>query len=65
MSTPEPSWKHSTWRIFRLPVLIAIVSGCGLVLALLCDGPIDVVWSCSVAAPLFALLYALLTAKKR
>ena len=69
MSGPEPSVRRSTWGIFRFPVLIATISGCGLVLALLTEGPIDVLWSCAVAAPLFVLgpgvLRALFAAAKR
>jgi len=69
MSGPEPSVRRSTWGIFRFPVLIATISGCGLVLALLTEGPIDLLWSCAVAAPLFVLgprvLRALFAVAKR
>jgi hypothetical protein len=69
MSSTEPWVRRSTWGIFRFPVLIATISGCGLVLALLTDGPLDVLWSCSVAAPVLVLvsgvLRALFAAAKR
>ena len=69
MNGTEPLVRRSTSGIFRFPVLIATISGCGLVLALLTEGPIDLLWSCAVAAPLFVLgprvLRALFAVAKR
>jgi len=65
MSSVVAASKQSTWRIFRVPALIAAVNGCGLVLALLTEGAIDVLWSAAVATPLFAVLWASFAAAKR
>jgi len=45
-------------RIFAIPLLLALVSGVGLVAALLVDGPLDLLWSLAVATPLLAVARA-------
>ena len=42
--------------IFATPIALALVSGIGLMAALLSNGPIDVLWSLAVAVPLFAIV---------
>ena len=44
------------WRIFRIPLLIGLLSAIGLVAALVSDGPLDVLWTFLVAAPLAAVV---------
>ena len=51
----------AAWRTFRIPLVLALVSGGGLVAALLFDGPIDVVWGGTVAIPLLVIIWALAT----
>jgi hypothetical protein len=45
-------------RIFAIPLLLAVVSGFGLVAALLVDGPLDMLWTLAVAAPILAAAWA-------
>ena len=46
----------NSWRIFRIPILIGVLSTLGLVAALVSDGPMDVLWTLLVAAPLAAVV---------
>lgn len=47
---------NSAWRIFRWPLLLALVSGAGLVGALLTDAvAADAGWTLAVAAPLLVV----------
>jgi len=50
---------RGAWRIFAIPLGLGTVSLAGLVAALLTDGPIDLLWTLAIAAPLIAILKAL------
>jgi len=52
------SGPRSTARIFAIPLLLAVLSGFGLVAALLVDGPLDLLWTLAIAAPLAAIAWA-------
>jgi len=45
--------------IFAIPLLITLMSGFGLVAALLTDGPLDLLWSLAVAAPVLTIVWAM------
>jgi hypothetical protein len=47
------------FAIFRVPLVLAAVSGAGLISALLFDGPADLVCTLAIAVPLLAILRAL------
>ena len=51
---------QSNLAVFAIPGLLACVSALGLVAALLTDGPLDLFWSALVAAPIFAIGWALM-----
>ena len=50
---------HGAWRIFRIPLLLAVVSGAGLIGALLGRELADAGWTLAVATPLVAIGWAL------
>lgn len=52
---PYPRRGRSLPAIFAVPALLAGASVAGLILALLTDGPLDLLWSMVVAAPLLAI----------
>jgi hypothetical protein len=45
----------ATWRILRMPLLLAVVSIVGLVAALLAAGAADVAWTAAAAFPLLVI----------
>jgi hypothetical protein len=47
--------QNSLWAIFRIPVLLALLSFIGLVSALLADGVWDVVSWCALGIPLILI----------
>jgi len=49
---PASNRVQTPWTIFRVPLLLAAVSGFGLIAALLVDGPADLLWAAAVAVPL-------------
>jgi hypothetical protein len=52
MTMSRPRRGNSAWRIFRWPLLLALVSGAGLVGALLTDAvAADMAWTLAIAAP--------------
>jgi hypothetical protein len=50
---------RSAARIFAIPLLLAAMSGFGLVAALLVDGPLDMLWTLAVAAPILAAAWVM------
>jgi hypothetical protein len=48
--------RNGAWKIFRMPLLLAGVSIFGLLAALLVDGPLDLLWTLAVSAPLAAIV---------
>lgn len=48
----------STWRIFRWPLLIGIISLIGLLSALVGDGWFDILSWCSLGGTVFIMFYA-------
>lgn len=55
---------NGPWRIFRVPLILAVVSFAGLISALLVDGPIDLICALAVAVPLLAIGWALKTRRR-
>ena len=53
----------STARVFAIPLLLGLVSGFGLIAALLSNGAIDWFWDGFVALPLVAILIAIVRHK--
>ncbi|MBA2124726.1 hypothetical protein DLM45_00590 [Hyphomicrobium methylovorum] len=57
MSEPSSTRPKTLRQIFAVPLLLAIVSGVGLVAALLEDGVQDYFWSAAVGLPLAAIAW--------
>lgn len=55
---------RGAWRVFRIPLLLAVVSGFGLISALLVEGPMDLLWSLAVAVPVLAVCAALARSRR-
>ena len=54
---------NGAWRVFRTPLLLAVVSGVGLVAALLAEGGADALWTLAVAFPVLVIGWALFRAR--
>ncbi len=52
------SKRPGLWRVFRIPLLLAVVSSVGLIAALLSDGLVDALWALLVAVPLVVVIAA-------
>ena len=50
---------RSAARIFAIPLLLAVLSSVGLIAALLVDGPLDLLWTVAIAAPVLAVAWAM------
>lgn len=50
---------RGVWQIYTMPLILAILSGVGLIEALLVEGNADILWSLAIGLPLAAILYAL------
>lgn len=55
MKTQRIRPRRTAGSIYRMPILLAIISLVGLVAALMVEGPIDLLWTIAVAVPLFAI----------
>lgn len=47
----------STRHVFRIPLLLGVVSGAGLIAALLVEGSLDLVFGALIAAPVVVILW--------
>ncbi|WP_395944708.1 hypothetical protein [Brevundimonas sp.] len=64
MSRPNPKRKDfSLWRIFRIPIVLFVLSLVGLVGALLGDGAWDGLFSTLLASTVVATAWALVKSK--
>lgn len=55
MKGPRIRTRRTARSIYRMPLLLAVISLFGLVAALMVEGPIDLMWTMAVAMPLFAI----------
>lgn len=46
-------------QIFRIPIIVTVVSLAGLIIALLMEGPADIAAAAAAAVPIVAIVWAL------
>jgi hypothetical protein len=57
--THRPARRHSLWRVFAMPLVIALLSSIGLVSALTGDGIGDVIAWLTLAVPVVVTVWAM------
>ncbi|MDX1588284.1 MAG: hypothetical protein R3296_05040 [Oleiphilaceae bacterium] len=61
---PQPSQRRSLTRVFAMPLLIALLSGAGLLSALLGNGPWDWVSWVTLAVPVVITVHCYRVARR-